>query len=183
MGAVDWLELEMEQLSFYLKSFINLLNEKGVEYLLVGGYAVRYYGHLRQTRDLDLWIPDDDPDNTAKIGEVFREIYGEIPEEIITALSQPNRIIEIILPPVRIDIKDPIIGQRPAILASFAGSESVNIEFLNIQSGVNFHEAYSSRMMGVLDGVQVSIASFEHIKAIKQAGGRPKDIQDLDHLA
>jgi predicted nucleotidyltransferase component of viral defense system len=172
----------MEHLSFYLKSFINLVNEKGVEYLLVGGYAVRYYGHLRQTRDLDLWIPDDDPGNTAKIGEVFREIYGDIPEDMIDALSQPNRIIEIILPPVRIDIKDPIIGQRPAILASFAGSEIIYLEILNIQSGVNFHEAYSSRIMDVLDGVQVTIASFEHIKKIKQAGGRPKDLLDLNHL-
>lgn len=172
----------MEHLSFYLKSFINLLNEKGVEYLLVGGYAVRYYGHLRQTRDLDLWIPDDDPDNAAKLGEVLREIYTEITEEMISALSQPNRIIEIILPPVQIDIKDPIIGQRPAVLASFAGNESLRIEFLNIQSGVNFHEAYSNRTMGVLDGVQVPIASLEHIKKIKQAGGRPKDIFGLEHL-
>ena len=31
------------------KEFLRLLNSRGVEYLLVGGYAVGYYGYVRFT--------------------------------------------------------------------------------------------------------------------------------------
>lgn len=35
------------------KEFIALMNSEGVEYLLLGGYAVNYYGHHRFTGDID----------------------------------------------------------------------------------------------------------------------------------
>ena len=38
------------------KEFLKLLNEHGVEYLLIGGYAVGYYGYPRATSDLDIWV-------------------------------------------------------------------------------------------------------------------------------
>lgn len=36
--------------------FLRLLNSHGVEYLLIGGYAIGYYGYPRPTADLDVWI-------------------------------------------------------------------------------------------------------------------------------
>ncbi|HET8883386.1 MAG TPA: hypothetical protein VFM56_14520 [Solimonas sp.] len=38
------------------REFIALLNEHGVDYLVVGGYAVGVHGHPRYTGDLDVWI-------------------------------------------------------------------------------------------------------------------------------
>ena len=38
------------------KEFLKLLNEYKVEYLLVGGYAVGYYGYPRATADMDIWM-------------------------------------------------------------------------------------------------------------------------------
>jgi hypothetical protein len=38
------------------KEFLMLLNSFGVEYLLVGGYAVGYYGYPRATADMDVWV-------------------------------------------------------------------------------------------------------------------------------
>jgi len=38
------------------KDFLRLLTFHGVEYLVVGGYAVGYYGYPRATGDLDIWI-------------------------------------------------------------------------------------------------------------------------------
>lgn len=37
------------------KNFLRL-NLKQVEYLLIGGYAVGYYGYSRATADMDIWI-------------------------------------------------------------------------------------------------------------------------------
>ncbi|MCB0569901.1 MAG: hypothetical protein KDC66_09075 [Phaeodactylibacter sp.] len=36
--------------------FIQALQQNGVEYLLVGGYAVILYGYMRTTGDLDIWV-------------------------------------------------------------------------------------------------------------------------------
>ena len=38
------------------KEFLQSLNSKKVEYLLVGGYPVSYYGYARATADIDVWI-------------------------------------------------------------------------------------------------------------------------------
>jgi len=38
------------------KEFLKLLNSERIEYLLVGGHAVGYYGYPRSTGDMDIWI-------------------------------------------------------------------------------------------------------------------------------
>jgi len=38
------------------KEFLQLLNSERIEYLLVGGYAVGYYGYPRATGDMDVWV-------------------------------------------------------------------------------------------------------------------------------
>jgi predicted nucleotidyltransferase len=39
-----------------LKQLLHAFNEHGVEYLVVGGYAVGIYAEPRATKDLDLFI-------------------------------------------------------------------------------------------------------------------------------
>lgn len=59
------------------KDFLKLLNSQGVEYLVVGGYAVGCHGYPRATGDMDIWIAVN-PDNARKVKEVFCD-FG-IPE-------------------------------------------------------------------------------------------------------
>jgi len=49
-----------------LLSVCRRLNEEGVRYLLVGGFAMNYYGLTRTTEDIDLLI-DPSADNISKI--------------------------------------------------------------------------------------------------------------------
>jgi hypothetical protein len=37
------------------QDFIRLLNQKRVKYMIVGGYAVAYYGYPRYTGDIDFF--------------------------------------------------------------------------------------------------------------------------------
>jgi hypothetical protein len=48
------------------KEFLKLLNSSSVEYLVIGGYAVNYYGFPRATADLDIWIAVS-PENAQRI--------------------------------------------------------------------------------------------------------------------
>jgi len=38
------------------KKFAELLNARGVEYLVVGGYALAAHGHSRSTGDIGIWL-------------------------------------------------------------------------------------------------------------------------------
>lgn len=38
------------------REFLQLLDSKEVEYMIVGGYAVAFHGYPRATADLDLWV-------------------------------------------------------------------------------------------------------------------------------
>ena len=43
-------------LSTYQSSLLQQITSSGLKYLIVGGFAIRYYGYLRSTEDLDLFI-------------------------------------------------------------------------------------------------------------------------------
>ena len=53
-------------LSRDFKEFVALLNDHGVEYLVVGGYAMALHGRPRHTGDLDIWIRRS-PENSGRL--------------------------------------------------------------------------------------------------------------------
>jgi len=48
--------MDTSQIPSDFKEFLKLLNENKVEYLLIDGYAVNYYGYVCPTGDMDIWI-------------------------------------------------------------------------------------------------------------------------------
>ncbi len=54
------------------KEFLRLLNKNKVDYLLIGGYAVGYYGYPRTTADMDIWTAINS-DNADKLKAVLKE--------------------------------------------------------------------------------------------------------------
>ena len=137
--------------------FLKLLNKNRVRYLLVGGHAVGYHGHVRGTADMDILV-DCEGDNPVRIvaalGEFGFRGSGVSPDEF----DEPGRIIRLGVPPVR-------------------------IELLTSISGVSFEECYSSRVVAQWDDVTVDVISREMLRLNKRASGRPKDLDDLEHLA
>lgn len=62
--------MENTQLPRDFKDFLKLLSSNDVHYLLIGGYAVGYYGYPRATHDMDIWIAVD-PTNAEKMVDVM----------------------------------------------------------------------------------------------------------------
>ena len=48
------------------KELLLIFNAHDVDYLIVGAHALAAYGHVRATKDLDLWVRPD-PQNAAKV--------------------------------------------------------------------------------------------------------------------
>jgi hypothetical protein len=172
----------MLALSPSFKTFLGLLNAHHVEYLLVGGLAVRHYGHLRPTDDLDIWISTS-AENALRLVEVCKAFSPGMPTLTPEIFQNENRIVTLIIPPIGVLVREPIIGLQPKVLDQLDGDHSDHIELLTLQSGMSFADCFSERVMAEIDGVAVNLISLEHLKAIKQAGNRPKDIDDLQHLS
>jgi hypothetical protein len=163
------------------KAFLSLLKDEQVDYLLVGGFAVRYYGYSRATRDLDIWTATH-PSNATKLVRACQTFGSGISDISPKVFQHENRIIRIEIPPVRIEILNPIIGQRPESLQHFQGNQTTQIEILTIQTGANFEACFDERVVDTIDNIEVNIISLHNLQRIKQAGKRPKDLDDLKQL-
>ena len=74
------------------KEFLKSLNSNGVEYLLIGGYAVGIHGHIRATSYLDVWV-NISPDNAARIDRALRE-FGFAPAALTPdLLLTSNKVV------------------------------------------------------------------------------------------
>jgi hypothetical protein len=138
------------------KEFLILLNANNVEYLLIGGYAVSFYGYPRATADMDIWIAMN-PSNADKVVNVLKKFGFNDPDLLPEVFLKEKQIIRMGIPPVRIELATTI-------------------------SGVNFKDCYAQRVVAEIDGVQTSLISLPHLKANKNASGRHQDIADLEHL-
>ncbi|HSA32592.1 MAG TPA: hypothetical protein P5077_02585 [bacterium] len=133
------------------------MNSKQVEYLLVGGYAVGYYGYPRATADIDVWIAVSEQ-NAGRIVSALREFGFAVPDLKPELFLQKDRVIRMGVPPIRIEV-------------------------ITSASGVDFAECYSRRLVVEMDGIPVSLIELTDLKRNKKAAGRPKDLADLDQLA
>ena len=79
----------MFQLPPDFKDFLRLLTEKSVEYLLVGGYAVIYYGYPRTTGDMDIWIACNAA-NAEKVADALQAFGFGRQDVSAEAFLQPN---------------------------------------------------------------------------------------------
>lgn len=147
----------MIRLPTEFREFLQLLSDHRVRYLLVGGYAVGYYGYPRTTADIDCWIARDRL-NAERMVHVLTDFGFGVEELKPEIFLDEHRIIRMGYAPLRIEV-------------------------MMSASGVAFEECYSKRTEDVLDGIPVSIIGLGCLKQNKRASGRHKDLDDLEHLS
>jgi predicted nucleotidyltransferase len=59
-----------------LKALVRALNEKGADYLLIGGYALYAHGYQRATTDIDMLVP-----GNREAGEKVRDALLVLPDQ------------------------------------------------------------------------------------------------------
>jgi hypothetical protein len=136
--------------------FIGSLNAHGVEFLIVGAYALAFHGAPRFTGDLDLFVRPT-RDNAARVLEAVRAFGFPVEELRPTDLTDPRRILEM-------------------------GIEPVQIHVMSAISGVSWEDAWRTRAAGTCGGQIVAFLGREAFLQNKRASGRPKDLADVDAL-
>lgn len=146
----------MMKMSADFKDFLKLLNHKNIEYLLVGGYAVVYYGYVRDTGDMDIWVKTT-PDNAMLVAEALDEFGYASKEKTLPYLTQAGKILRMGMPPFRLEISTEI-------------------------DGVEFHDCYANRTILDFEGFPISLISLPDLIKNKEASGRLKDLADVEEL-
>lgn len=132
--------------------------EAGVRFIVVGAHAMAVHGVPRATGDLDVWIASD-PDNADRAWSALVAFGAPLVAMGVTRadFGRPDQVVQVGLPPRRIDI-------------------------LTAISGVAFADAWPDRVTHETAGLHVPFLGRSALVRNKRASGRAKDLADLEAL-
>lgn len=131
-------------------------NDQGVEYLVVGAHALAAHGHVRATKDLDIWVRPDVV-NAKRVLKALAEFGAPLHDLTEVDLANPGTVFQMGLPPLRIDVITAI-------------------------DGVSFDEAWPARLITRFADEPTAVLSREHLIRNKRAAGRAQDLADIEWL-
>jgi len=135
------------------------LNATGIDYVVVGGWAVIAHGYIRSTKDVDVLVADSPAVRRQVTASLIEVGATRLDGTVLTAeLSMPDQGWQVQTRLGRIDVL--LEGPPPLDLAGVkAGAESLSI-----------------------DGTQTSVTGLAHLVAFKRLAGRAQDRADLEEL-
>jgi hypothetical protein len=135
------------------REFLELLNSRGVDYVIVGAQSLAFHGRPRHTGDLDILVRPT-PANARLLLALLNQFGFEESNFKETDFLEPEQIIQ--------------LGRAPS-----------RIDLLTSISGVSTNEAFASKISAMLDGIPVFILGKNALIRNKRAVGRPQDLADL----
>ncbi|HKZ81218.1 MAG TPA: hypothetical protein VJ124_23310 [Pyrinomonadaceae bacterium] len=138
------------------KELLLALNAHGVEYLIVGAHALAVYGHVRATKDLDVWVRPDQ-ENAKRILSALSAFGAPLADLTIEDLTKAGTVFQIGIAPLRIDLMTAI-------------------------DGVDFSQAWPDRIQTSFAGAPVFVISRHHLITNKRATARLQDLADAERL-
>ncbi|MCI0597975.1 MAG: hypothetical protein L0Y50_13170 [Beijerinckiaceae bacterium] len=141
------------------KKLLSIVNDCGVKFLVVGGYAVSFHAQPRATKDRDILIKPDAQNAAAVFAALTKfgaPLEGLGPDDLL----ERGKFFRLGAPPVMVDILPEI-------------------------SGVDFDGAWQRRVEVLVDaerGLAAHFISDSDLIASKHAAGQPQDLADVDAL-
>ncbi|MDD5555745.1 MAG: hypothetical protein PHN82_00670 [bacterium] len=138
------------------RELLALFNERGIEYVIVGAYALAYHGAPRFTGDIDIYVRPT-PENAYRIIEALTSFgFGSVGLKA-DDFQEPDHVVQLGVPPVRIDLVTSL-------------------------TGVSWEQADAGKAAGTYGDVDVHYLGRDQYLQNKRAMGRKKDIADLEAL-
>jgi hypothetical protein len=138
------------------REFLELLNFRGVDYVIVGAQSLAFHGRPRHTGDLHILVRPT-PDNARLLLAVLNQFGFEQSSFKETDFLQTEQIIQLGRVPSRIDL-------------------------LTSLTGVTIGEAFDAKVSAIIDGIPVFVLGRDALIRNKRAVGRPQDLADLAAL-
>jgi len=141
-------------------SFLKDMEEEGVTYILVGGFAMAFHGHIRATIDLDLWIKDE-RENLTKFKHVLKR-------NGVVGLDE-TRPLELVAGFTQFQLGDSGFVVDP-------------MSRLKKFSKYDFDTCYSRAQDGHYKGINFKVINQKDLLLEKEATNRLKDQGDIEFL-
>lgn len=138
------------------REMLSALVREKVEFLLIGGHALGIHGITRATRDIDFWVKPD-PENAKAVWRAMAEFGAPMDLYEPDDLARPGMVLQIGVPPLRIDV-------------------CTSIE------GVGFESAWSNRTEHTVGDITFPVIGLDDLIRNKEATGRDKDMVDARAL-
>ena len=138
------------------RELLALFNAHKVKYVIVGGYALAFYGAPRATGDIDILVQPSRA-NSARILAALDQFGFRSVGLKASDFEKPDHVIQLGVPPVRVDI-------------------------LTSLTGISWSAAYKSRVKGYYGDVAVFYLGRRQFLVNKRAVARKKDQADIEAL-
>jgi len=136
-----------------------LLNHH-VDFILIGGYAVNYYGYNRSTGDMDLWLNPTNENKDLLIGALSELQFDEVGISTIRSWDFTTA-------------QKFYIGER---------NRPDRTEFMTHISGLTYDAGRQNLSLADIDGLLLPIINFNNLIRNKESTGRLKDMADVEYL-
>lgn len=151
---------------------LRFLHERGVEHIVIGGFAVNAHGFIRVTKDLDT-VPASDAQNLSRLAAALKELDAVILE---TEDFEDEE-----LPADPTQVEDLAQGGNFCLQTRLG-----RLDVMQWIGGVESEDLYSAlaaeAVSGEVEGVPVRVCGLDHLLAMKRFAGRPQDLEDMRRL-
>jgi len=135
---------------------LSALCAEGVEFLIVGAYALAVHGVPRATGDIDIWVKPS-ADNAPRVLRALARFGAPSQGLSEEDLARPGTVFQVGVAPRRIDL-------------------------LTAIDGVSFPQAWVSRTSFRSGALEIPVIGREALLANKRATGRKQDLADAERL-
>lgn len=131
------------------------LNELGARYVVVGGFAIRAAGYIRQTMVIDLVIATD-ADNEARVYQALESLPDQAVKELQPGETSRYTVIRV--------------------------ADEIVVDLMKSACGIDYAEAAKDVVIREVQGVSIPFASPRLLWRTKKGTHRAKDAPDLFFL-
>ncbi len=148
-------------------SICRILNQEGVDYVVLGGFATAVLGSSLPTEDIDV-LPSRTNENLVRLA---------------TALNRMNAKIRTSDEPVPVSIDAGFLEQMKVVLNLVTEFGMIDLTFTPLGPISDF-ESWDRNASDeeIAESLKIRVASLDDIIASKEAAGREKDLRALPYL-
>lgn len=152
---------------------LNRLARGDITFVVVGGFAVIAHGVVRATQDLDI-CPSPAVGNLERLARLLVDIDAQ---QLGVGGFEPDEM--------PIDPRDPeqLASGGNFRLTTALGGLDVMQWLPGLPEDGAFAALHAEALEVEVEGDEILVASLAHLRAMKQAAGRPGDLEDLRRLA
>jgi len=146
------------------------LQEKEVDYMVVGGVALVLQGAVRMTADLDLMVALNEK-NLVVFVEAMNEMgfKPKVPIPAEAFISADNR-------------ESWIQDKGMVVFSFYHPGEMFSLVDVFVHEPIPYSEMRKRRDYKLVDDFSIPVASIQDLISLKRIAGRPQDIEDIKAL-